>query len=53
MTKLERRAEFLAEKFGLSQQLTAIWVKENPDKARRPMLPSAVRELTEFATTGE
>jgi len=42
---LERRAEFLAEKFGLSLQLTRIWVEQNPEKARRPMLPSHVADL--------
>jgi hypothetical protein len=47
--RLEKRAEFLAEKFGLSLQLTMIWVKENPDKARRPMLPSHVAELKRWA----
>jgi len=49
--RLDARAEFLAEKFGLSLQLTTIWVKENPEKARRPMLPSAVNELKVWAKT--
>lgn len=51
VTVLEKRAEFLAEKFGLSPQLTEIWVKQNPDKARRPMLPSSVAELKRWAAS--
>jgi len=44
--RLDRRAEFLAEKLGLSLQLTTIWVKQNPDKAWRT---DAIRELKEWA----
>jgi len=45
--RLEDRAEFLADKLGLSLQLATIWVKENPDKAWRT---DAIRELKEWAS---
>lgn len=50
MTNLERRADFLAEKFHLSLQLTLIWVQKNPERSKRPMLASAVRELRRWAS---
>lgn len=46
--KLERRAAFLAEKFNLSLQLTAIWVEKNPE-ASRSMLPSELKQLIAWA----
>ena len=48
-TKAERRAEHLAEKYGLSQQLTLIWVEKNPKRAARPMMPRDVAALKTFA----
>ncbi len=47
--QIERRAEFLADKFGLSLQLTAIWVEQHPEESRRPMLPEHVNELKKWA----
>lgn len=47
--QIERRAEHLADKFGLSQQLTAIWVREHQQEARRPMLPQHLSALKVWA----
>lgn len=46
---MERRADFLAEKFGLSPQLTLVWVSRNPLKALRPMGRANLNELRRWA----
>ena len=48
-TKLVRRAEFLADKYGLSPQLTLIWLKQHPYDQLRPMRPAALADLRQWA----
>ena len=48
MSAIDRRTEFLADKYGLSAQLTKIWLQQNP-KAKRPLLASELRALKAWA----
>ena len=51
--KIEKRAEFLADKYGLSYSLTCIWCERNPRSMLRPMLPSDLAELLRWARVSE
>lgn len=46
---VERRIEWLAEKYGLSMSLTQAWVRENPHAARRPMNAANLAKLKAWA----
>jgi hypothetical protein len=48
-SRLEVRAELLAEEYGLSYQLTLVWCKQDPYRCMGPLFPKEKDELIKWA----
>lgn len=51
--KMQRRAAHLSDKHGLSYQLACGWIRDNPTRWMRPMLPKDLADLIHFARLGQ